>query len=356
VDDVGDTEEIVVKPLSSHVKQLPCYDGATIMGDGKVAMILNVNGLFTAAQFDLKDLEHTEQAEHEQGEHTLVASQGEQQQTIVLFRTGKHEYYGVPLAFVTRLEEFPTSQIEMSGGREVLQYRGDVLPLMRLEPYLNIEPTPDPQMLSLIVFSVEKQIGLVVNDVVNTVQISTHIDTDTFQQKGVLGSTIVEGHSVLILDIHGLIEMAYPAWYKTFFVSKLDEAEREQIRVLLVEDSPFFLNIEKSYLDSAGYQVITAEHGNEALEILEQQPVDVVVTDIDMPYCNGYDLTEIIKTNEEWKHIPVMAVTSLSGEEDRRKGIEAGIDEYKIKLDRDEVLRALELLILRKKNSSEFHL
>jgi two-component system chemotaxis sensor kinase CheA len=102
--------------------------------------------------------------------------------------------------------------------------------------------------------------------------------------------------------------------------------------------------------------VITAEHGNEALEILEQQPVDVVVTDIDMPYCNGYDLTEIIKTNEEWKHIPVMAVTSLSGEEDRRKGIEAGIDEYKIKLDRDEVLRALELLILRKKNSSEFHL
>jgi chemotaxis protein histidine kinase CheA len=65
-------------------------------------------------------------------------------------------------------------------------------------------------LLSLIVFSVEKQIGLVVKEIINTVEISTQIDTETFQQKGILGSTIVEGHAVLILDIHGLIEMAYP--------------------------------------------------------------------------------------------------------------------------------------------------
>lgn len=348
VDVVGDTEEIVVKPLSSHVKQLPCYDGATIMGDGKVALIMNINGLFTAAQFDLEDIEQAEQAEREQeGQMPTGVQGGEQRQTIVLFQVGKQEYYGVPLAFVVRLEEFPTSQIEYSGGREVLQYRGDVLPLMRLESYLNVEAAPDPDLLSLIVFSVEKPIGLVVNEILNTIEISTHIDTETFQQKGVLGSTIVEGHSVLILDIHGLIEMAYPTWYKQFFVSKLDEAEREQIRVLLVEDSAFFLNIEKSYLESAGYQVITAGHGNEALEILEKQSLDVVVTDIDMPYCNGYDLTKAIKAREEWKHIPVMAVTALSGEKDRRKGIEAGIDEYKIKLDREDVLRSLELLILQ---------
>ena len=71
---------------------------------------------------------------------------------------------------------------------------------------------PEQEMLSLIVFDVEKQIGLVVSEILNTVEISTQIDTDTFKQKGILGSTIVEGHSVLILDIHGLIEMAYPDW------------------------------------------------------------------------------------------------------------------------------------------------
>ncbi len=349
VDEVGDTEEIVVKPLSSHIKQLSCYDGATILGDGKVALILNVNGLFTAAQFDLQNLENAEQAERKREEQIQAVSQGEQRQTIVLFRIGKREYYGVPLAFVVRLEEFPASQIEYSGGREVLQYRSGVLPLLRLEPYLNIEPVPDLEMLPLIVFSVERPIGLVVTEIFNTVEISTHLDTETFQQKGVLGSTIVDGHSVLVLDIHGLIEMAYPTWYKKFFVSKLSEAERAQIRVLLVEDSAFFLNIEQSYLEAAGYHVIPAWHGQEALDILERQPVDVVVTDIAMPYCDGYVLTKAIRAQEEWKHIPVMALTALSGEEDRRKGMEAGIDEYKIKLDREDVLRALEHLILRKR-------
>jgi two-component system chemotaxis sensor kinase CheA len=347
VDHVGDTEEIVVKSISKHVKQIPCYDGATIMGDGKVVLILNVNGLFATTQFTLEDMKQVEEAGRESEEQTQALTQEEHRQTIVLFKVGSDEYYGVPLAFVVRLEKFPASQIEHSGGREVLQYRNDILPVIRLENYLNLPTSPDPELLSLIVFAIEKQIGLVVTEILDTVEISTHIDTETFQQKGILGSTIIQGHSVLILDIHGLIEMAYPTWYKKFFVSKLSEAERQQIRVLLVEDSPFFLNIEKSYLEAAGYQVSTATHGNEALEKLEKRPVDVVVTDIAMPYCNGYELTKAIKTNEEWQHIPVMALTALSGEEDRKKGIEAGIDEYQIKLDREEVLRALELLILR---------
>jgi two-component system, chemotaxis family, sensor kinase CheA len=123
--------------------------------------------------------------------------------------------------------------------------------------------------------------------------------------------------------------------------------------LLLVDDSPFFLNIEKSYLESAGYQVVTATNGLEAIKILEQQLVDVVVTDIAMPYCDGYELTRRIKAHEDWKRLPVMAITALSGEEDRQKGIEAGIEEYKIKLDRDDVLRTLELLILRHQKKNE---
>ncbi len=349
VDEVGDTEEIVVKPLSSHIKQLSYYDGATIMGDGSVTLILNASGLFNAAQITPEDIKKAESAETEEEDTEFAESMEEHKQTIVLFRVGANEYYGVPLAFVVRLEEFAASQIEFSGGREVMQYRNEILPLMRLENYLDITSVPEQEVLSLIVFAVERQIGLVVTEIINTVEISTQIDTETFKQQGVLGSTIVEGHSVLILDIHGLIEMAYPNWYKKFFVSKLSEEERQNIRILLVEDSMFFLNIEKSYLEAAGYKVITAEHGNEAVEKLEAHRIDVVVTDLDMPYCNGFELTQIIKSKDKWRHIPVMALTSLSGEGDRERGIEVGIDEYQIKLDREEVLKALEHMILRKR-------
>ncbi len=353
VDGVGNTEEIVVKPLSIHIKQIPCYDGATILQDGKIALMLNINGLSASAQRGLKDTTKKKQPEGKQNEAPVAASHEEHRQTIVLVKIGHGEYCGVPLAFVQRLEDFPSSQIARSGGREVLPYRGDVLPLIRLESCLNLEPVPDPEMVSLIIFSVEQPIGLVVHELVNTMEISTQINTKTFQQKGVLGSTIVNGQPVLILDIHGLIELTYPSWYQDLLDSKLTQSEREQTRILLVEDSTFFLNIEISYLESVGYQVISAEHGLKAVEKLEEEPVDVVITDIDMPYCNGYELTKIIRARTEWKHLPIMALTALSEEENRRKGIEAGIDEYKIKLDREEVLRSLEHLILRTRKKTK---
>jgi len=351
VDKVGDTEEIVVKPLSHHVKQLACYDGATIMGDGNIALILNVSGLFAVSNVSLGDVERAEHSQRIKVEQAVTEMTGEQRQTVILFRAGQGEYCGVPLAFVLRLEDLYTAQIERSAGREVLQYRGNVLPLMRLEPYLNIEAEPDTELMSMIVFSVEKQIGLVVKEILNTMEISTQIDTETFNQKGVLGSTVIEGHAVLILDIHGLIEMAYPSWYKQFFVSTLTEEERRQTRILLVEDSPFFMNIEKSYLQSAGYQVLTAEHGKQALEILGNTIVNAVVTDIDMPYCNGFELTQTIRTRDHLKLLPVMAVTALSSDEDRKRGQQAGIDEYKVKLDREDVLRTLERLIVKKRKN-----
>ncbi len=348
VDDVGDTEEIVVKPLSRHIKQLPYYDGATIMGDGGISLILNAAGLYSSVQVSSDEIKKAAQQSGEQAEDVNEADAREHRQTIVLFRVGSNEFYGVPLAFVVRLEEFSASQIEFSGGREVMQYRHEILPLIRLEQYFNIPDVPKQDALSLIVFAVEKQIGLVVSEIVNTVEIDTHIDTETFKQKGILGSTIIEGHSVMILDIHGLIELAYPTWYKKFFVSKINEEERNKLDVLIVEDSMFFLNIEKSYFEAAGYHVITAINGKDAQEKLAAHHVDVVVTDLDMPYCNGFELTKIIKSTPEWKHLPVMALTSLSGEEDRRRGFEVGIDEYQIKLDRDEVLKALELVLLKK--------
>ncbi len=348
VDMVNDTEEIVVKPLGRHIKQEACYDGATILGNGNVALILNARALFAAGHFSLEEIQHVEYG-HATEQPGSNQENTAARQAVVLFKAGEDEFYGVPLAFVERIDTFAASQVEHSGGQEVMQYRGDVLPLMRLEPLLHLAAPPDASMLSLLVFSVEKDIGMVVQQVINTIEIDTQIDTKSFQQKGVLGSTIVEGHSVLILDIHGLIGLAYPHWYQQFFVSTLTPEERQKIQVLLVEDSKFFINIEKSYLESAGYQVLTAEHGLAAQERLAKHAIDVVVTDLDMPHCDGFELTKAIRKHQDWKQIPVMAVTSLSDEKDRQKGASAGIDEYRLKLDRDDVLGSLEKLILRKR-------
>lgn len=118
--------------------------------------------------------------------------------------------------------------------------------------------------------------------------------------------------------------------------------------ILLAEDTPFFARTTKGYLESAGYEVITAENGREAFEILSRQPVDIVISDIEMPLMNGLELVRAIRASETLKHLPVIALTSLGGEGNREKGLRAGFDQYEIKLDRARLLDSVQN-ILRKK-------
>ena len=132
VDGVNDTAEIVVKPLSKLLKGLTCYAGATIMGDGKVALILDVMGLGQLAQV----ISETREQSHLAREHQ--ADLAAERQTVLLFRSGSAERLAVPLALVDRLEEFPHSQIEQSGRRGVVQYRQQILPLIPLAELLSL--------------------------------------------------------------------------------------------------------------------------------------------------------------------------------------------------------------------------
>jgi two-component system chemotaxis sensor kinase CheA len=109
-----------------------------------------------------------------------------------------------------------------------------------------------------------------------------------------------------------------------------------------VEDTPFFLKVVKSYLEIAGYEVITAENGEEALNLLKQTCPDVVVSDIEMPIMTGIELVRAIRADERLKKLPVIALTSLRGESNKEKGLRAGFDMYEYKLDRMRLLESLE--------------
>ena len=108
-----------------------------------------------------------------------------------------------------------------------------------------------------------------------------------------------------------------------------------------MEDTPFFLKVVKSYLESVGYEVITAENGREALEKLNQVMVDVVVSDIEMPIMTGIELVRAIRASDRLRHLPVVALTSLTGDVNKEKGLRAGFDVYEYKLDRTSLLDSL---------------
>src|SRR5205823_3745383 len=183
VDAVNDTEEIVVKPLSKHLKGLSVFAGATIMGDGRVALILDILGLAQRAGVV------SEVRGRKAVEAPAAASLRPTDQVLVLFTLGDGRRMAVPLSLVARLEEFPAAAVERTASREVVQYRDRILPLVRLDQVFPGGPDAAPQgPLQVLVFSAHgRSIGLVVRRILDVVETTAEIQRGT-RREGVLRS------------------------------------------------------------------------------------------------------------------------------------------------------------------------
>lgn len=342
VDRLLDSEEIVVKPLGSHLKQCREFTGATIMGDGRVSLIVDVAGVAHSAK--LNTLEISEKVQKRALEEAEQATRETVETTsLLLFNNGPEEQFAVSLALVERIESISVSVIEYVGGRKVMQYRGGALPLFALSEVAKVKPLGDTQELEVIVFMVGgREIGLMVNPPVDSVDVPIQIDEKALKQPGIMGSAIIHSKTTLIIDVFEAVKTLYPDW--------LDGLSHKQVitgnkgTLLFAEDSDFFRRQVKGFLEDAGYRVIEARDGEEAWEMLQQhvQDVDLVITDIEMPKMDGFQLTEKIKNSDEHRHFSVIALTSLAGEEDIVRGKQVGIADYQIKMDREKLIDSVQ--------------
>jgi two-component system chemotaxis sensor kinase CheA len=210
VDEINDTEEIVVKPLGKHLKHITVYSGATIMGDGKVALILDVIGL--AQRANLLG-EGRERILGEEVEATAEGANGKQQ--LVLFTGPADSRMAVPLNLLARLENIPGTQVERSGNQWVTQYRGQILPLIRvshaLEERRHRPPTDDvlslpttAQLQVLVLENEHQSFGLVVNQILDIVE-STLQPQSPATRAGVLHSSVIAERVTELLDVPALL-------------------------------------------------------------------------------------------------------------------------------------------------------
>lgn len=341
VDGLRDSEEIVVKPLGRHLKDCRVLAGATILGDGRVAMILDVAGIATHRALAMPE------REDDRDDDTDLEAAYCDTHSALLFRNHPREQFAVPMEMIARLERIRTDQIDSVGGMEVVQYRGMALPLLSLEKLVGAAPRTASERIHVAVFSVQgREIGLIVPHLQDIRCIPMQqVDTLTFREPGVIGCIEVDTTATRLLDLYELTERAYPEWFvgKQTGAASLhgsSDLAPQDCRIVLAEDSDFFRVQLVRYLSQAGFEVIDFENGEQAWQFLREQgdTVDVVVTDIEMPKMDGCELAGRIKADPALRHLPIIAVTSLSGEEDRRRGLEAGIDEYQIKLDRERVM------------------
>ena len=200
VDEINDTEEIVVKPLSKQLKSVACFAGATIMGDGHVALILDVLGL---AQMARVLCELREQALSERA--TAAGESAARRESWLLFRIGKGGRMAIPLSLVSRLEEFPASKIERYAGREVIQYREQIMPLVRLSQALGYAGAVESDLLQVVVYSASgRSVGLVVDEILDITDEAAEVQ-QIQQMKTIKGAAVIQQRVTDLLDVPALL-------------------------------------------------------------------------------------------------------------------------------------------------------
>jgi two-component system chemotaxis sensor kinase CheA len=330
VDSVFHTEEIVVKPMSSKLRHIGMFSGNTILGDGSVILIVDPNGVAQSVGQAVGSglmASADDEGEDDAGAANTVS--------LLVFRAGSPEPKAVPLSLVTRLEEIDCRHIELSDGRHMVQYRGQLMPLVRVNDEVRVRR--DGAQPLLVFSDGARSMGLVVDEIVDIVEDSLDIGVGS-DRPGVLGSAVVRGRATEIIDVGHFLPQAFEDWFR----SKDTRAGDRSGRLLLVDDSAFFRNMLVPVLQAAGYAVTAVGSAQEALALIDQGRVfDVTITDIEMADVDGFELAEALRADPRCAQMPVIALSSQVSPDLIERGRRAGLADYVAKFDRQGLIAAL---------------
>jgi two-component system chemotaxis sensor kinase CheA len=217
----------------------------------------------------------------------------------------------------------------------MVQYRGQLMPLVRLNEELRVR---GEGAQPLLVFSDgARSMALIADEIVDIVE--EHLDVQVpSSTPGVLGSAIIKGQATEVIDIGHFVPLAFADWFR----GKEQRGQRQRPSIMLVDDSPFFLNMLAPVLQAAGYSVTAVERAQEALALITQgSRFDVIVTDIDMPELDGFALAERLRAEPRTAHVPIVGLSSVISAEAIERGRQVGFHDYVAKFDRQGLIASL---------------
>ena len=331
VDEVFDTEEIVVKPVAPVLRHVTMFSGNTILGDGSVIMILDPNGVARSAGI----------AARAAGRDAVVApalSASEDSVALLLFRAAAGQgMFAVPLSLVARLETIDASKIENSCGGYVTQYRGQLMKMIAMEDAGGIPSPPAAQQPVLVFADGERRMGLMVGAIVDVVHGRLRIELGS-GRPGMLGTAVIAGQAADVLDTDYWLTRAWRDW------SGGDSTQKSgrRTRILVVEDSDFFRQLVVPALSAAGYDVTAARDGEAALALRDSGlMVDAIVSDIEMPGMGGLALARAVRGGGPWQSAPLIALSASDGPETNARALQAGFTAYVRKSERGVLIERL---------------
>jgi len=277
---------------------------------------------------------------------TLASSRG------LLVKAGG-QIFALPLSTVERMLQVKGDAITSIEDREAFTYRQKPVALAWLTDLLELPPSRrDSDQLTVVIVAVaEKRLGIVVDDLVGEQEIvMKSLGKQLVRIGGIAGATVLgSGQVTLVLHTADLIKLAARTPSRAGVDTDGGRSETNNRKtILVVDDSITTRTLEKNILEAAGYEVKLATDGKQALDTLVTDGLpDLVVSDINMPRLDGFDLTQQIRQDERYAEIPVILVTSLDSPADKARGIEVGADAYIVKssFDQNNLLETIGQLV-----------
>ncbi|MGE3541022.1 MAG: Hpt domain-containing protein [Candidatus Tectimicrobiota bacterium] len=267
--------------------------------------------------------------------------------TRVLLVKAHGETFAIPLADVTQIMRLEAQDIERVGGVPSIRLEKQVVPVVRLGERLQLAQPAEstPRTVPIVVVQAgDQQVALIVDELLGGREVVVKtLGSHLRRVHGVIGSTLMgDGSVVLILNP---VELARddlrPGSSRQTELPKARPARASEVlEVLIVDDSFSVRRVVSNLVKSMGWRPLLAKDGLEALAVLQQAttPPDVILLDVEMPQMDGYEFTSTIRAQAAYRDLPVVMLTSRSGEKHRRKAFEVGATEYLVKPYQDEVL------------------
>lgn len=333
VDMIVGVDEIVVRPLPRMVKDCRIFSGHTVMGDGQIALILDSGGIVESQQLQFSDDSVASSLLHTERE----SAEGDQR--LVVFSYADTEHFAIPLEMISLIEKLSLKDVRRVGAQEYVQVMQRTLPLLRLDKVMGVGGLPKlDESYVLIPARVSYPIAVLTGRRVTVVDGVDQFESRLSDGQGMLGTFMHEGNLVMLLDLYRLFERHSPDRFR------LSPVEQRPAQILLAEDSPFFQNLIRSYLEHPPRRLTVVNDGAEAWDLLQTKPeeFDVVISDIEMPRMDGFELVKRIRCDAMLRTIPVIAVTSLATPEHVERGLRDGFDSYLIKIDKEQLISTLD--------------
>lgn len=268
--------------------------------------------------------------------------------TRVLLVVAEGQPFAIPLMSVEKI--LIPEQVILVAGKPVLRTADGNIPMTTLSALLGLAAsTKTLKPLALVIVAGDQRLAVLVDDVLTEQELAVKpLSFPAQRVANVTGAALMgNGNPVVVLNPAEFLHSYQGATHTlpAVFEPKSQEAA-PSLRVLVVDDSITTRTLERNILEAAGYNVITATDGLEALNRLQNQMVDVVVSDIEMPNMNGFELTQTLRDTDSYAHLPIILVTSLEREQDRQRGMVAGANAYIVKrgFDQVELLATIEQL------------